>query len=216
VADGVTSTTPLRSDDLASRFFYDAIANRPGVFGFPPIPVVSSTKLWDAYKTNPAEFRSDENTTFRNSIMPNKRAEETISALFFRGDAQFFTRRLRLVGGIRAEQTNIRPGPRPIPRNHQRRPDGRILGANGRPLPIVTNTSCSPIRSSRLPAWRARGEGGLRWFRASTRVSTCAKTSWRALVVYLDRSAEFQPVRRRHHAARSRSRFQHEQPNRRQ
>src|SRR5687768_7688092 len=166
--DGVTSTTPVRSDDVASRFFYDEIANRPGVFGFPSIPVVSSTKLWQHYKTTPAEFRSDENTTFRNSIMPNKRAEETVTSAFLRGDAQFFERRLKLVGGVRAEQTNVKAeGPlTDVSRNHQRRPDGSyILGTNGRPLPIVANTNSLAYSQLTLIPRGARAEKEyLRWF----------------------------------------------------
>jgi iron complex outermembrane receptor protein len=166
--DGVTSSAPVRSDDLASRFFYDAIASRPGVFGFPSIPVVSSTKLWTQYKTTPAEFRSDDNTTFRNSIMPNKRAEETISAMFVRGDVQLFARRLKLVGGLRAEQTNVSAeGPlTDVSRNHQRRPDGSlILGANGRPLPIIANTNSLAYSQLTLIPRGARAEKEyLRWF----------------------------------------------------
>ena len=185
--DGATSTTPLRSDDLASPFFYDAIASRPGVFGFPSIPVVSSTKLWEHYRTNPGEFRSDENTTFRNSIMPNKRAEETISALFFRSDAQFFARRVKLVGGVRAEQTNINAeGPlTDVSRNHQRRPDGTlILGANGRPLPIVANTNSLAYSQLTLIPRGARAEKEyLRWFPSinasfNVRTNLIARASW--------------------------------------
>ena len=166
--DGTTSTSPARGDDQAAPFFYSEIANRPGVFGFPAIPVVSSTRLWQHYKTNPSEFRSDENTTFRNSVMPNKRAEETVSALFLRGDLQFFQRRLKVVTGVRAEQTNIEAeGPlTDISRNHQRRPDGSvILGPNGRPLPIVANTnSLAYSQLTLIPRGAHVRKEYLRWF----------------------------------------------------
>ncbi len=37
----------------------------------------------------------------------SKHAEEVVSSAYVRGDAQFFERRLKLVGGLRAEQTNV-------------------------------------------------------------------------------------------------------------
>ncbi|MSU50752.1 MAG: hypothetical protein EXS37_16980 [Opitutus sp.] len=57
-----------------------------------------------------------------------------------RGDVQFFDRRLKLTGGVRAEQTNITAeGPlTDSTRNFQRDPSGNVrLGANGRPLTIL-------------------------------------------------------------------------------
>ncbi|MBI4625670.1 MAG: carboxypeptidase regulatory-like domain-containing protein [Verrucomicrobia bacterium] len=140
--DGRTSTAPAGSDDLAAPFFYTAIAGRPGKFGFPPIPVVSNARLWDDFKANPAHFRADDNATYRSAVTPSKRAEETVSSVYLRGDVQLFNRRLKLVGGLRTEQTNIdAEGPLSDPtRNYQRDAAGNvILGANRRPLPIATD-----------------------------------------------------------------------------
>ncbi|MEY4816777.1 MAG: hypothetical protein RLZZ162_3850, partial [Verrucomicrobiota bacterium] len=149
--DGRTSTSPTGSDDLAAPFFYSAIATRPTKFGFPAIPIVSNAKVWDAYQANPAYFLADGNATYRAAVTPSKRAEEIISALFLRGDMQLWDRRLKLVGGIRAEQTNITAeGPLTDPTgNFQRRADGSfILGANGRPLLIVPTSD--PLGVSKL------------------------------------------------------------------
>ncbi|MDO8541965.1 MAG: carboxypeptidase regulatory-like domain-containing protein [Opitutaceae bacterium] len=166
--DGRPSTGPAGSDDLVAPFFFEEIATRPGVFGFPAIPVVSSTKLWSHYQTSPAEFRSDDNTTYRNSVAPNKRAEETISALYLRGDTQFFDRRLKLVGGLRAEQTNIdAEGPLTDPTgNFQRRADGSfVLGANGRPLLIhPTSDALAVSRLTYIARDAHVTKEYLRWF----------------------------------------------------
>ena len=166
--DGRTSTAPAGSDDLAAPFFYSAIATRPAKFGFPTIPIVSNAKVWEDYKANPAHFRADDNATYRAAVTPSKRAEEIISAFFLRGDAQFFHHRLKLVGGVRAEQTNIAAeGPLTDPtRNFQRRSDGSvILGPNGRPLPIVPASDALGV--SKL-TYLSRGahvaKEYLRWF----------------------------------------------------
>lgn len=135
--DGRPSSSPAAGDDQASPFFYAAIADRPGEFGFPSIPVLSNALLWQHDKNNPTEFREDPNTTYRNAVTPSKRAEETVTSLYLRGDVQFFAHRLKLVGGLRAEQTNIHAeGPLTDPTgNFRRRADGSfILGDNGRPL----------------------------------------------------------------------------------
>ncbi len=167
-ADGRTSTAPAGSDDLAAPFAYAAIAARPPKFGFPSIPIVSNAKVWAAYQASPAHFRSDDNATYRAAVTPSKRAEEIITSLYCRGDAQFFQRRLKLVGGLRGEQTHVEAeGPLTDPtRNFQRRPDGSfIMGANGRPLPIVPVTDALGV--SRL-TYLSRGahveKEYLRWF----------------------------------------------------
>ncbi len=166
--DGAPSTTPVRSDDRAAPFFYDEIASRKGVFGFPAIPLVSNHNLWAYYQENPFEFRPNDNTTHRNFVAPNKRAEETVSSAYLRGDTQFFHRRLKLVGGLRVEQTNIdAEGPLTDPtRNFQRRPDDSvILDSTGRPL-LIHPTS-DTLAVSQL-TYIARGthveKEYLRWF----------------------------------------------------
>ncbi|MSU23739.1 MAG: hypothetical protein EXS32_07945 [Opitutus sp.] len=166
--DGRTSVAPAGSDDLAAPFAYSAIATRPTKFGFPSIPIVSNAKVWDDYRANPARFRADDNATYRAAVTPSKRAEELVSALYLRGDVQLFQRRLKLVGGVRAEQTNVEAeGPLTDPtRNFQRRPDGSfLLGANGRPLTIVPATDALGV--SKL-TFISRGahvkKEYLRWF----------------------------------------------------
>src|SRR5262249_24344101 len=91
----------------------------------------------------------DENTLYRSQVNNSKFSRETISSAFLRGDAQFFGRRLKLVGGLRAEQTNVEAtGPLNDPtRNFQRTASGAvILGPNGRPLTIASD----PLGIARL------------------------------------------------------------------
>ena len=164
--DGRPSTTTAGSDDQAAPFFYDAIAQRPMILGFPTIPVVSNAKLWEFYKANPTHFRSDETTTYRAAVTPSKRAEETVSSGYIRADAQFFERRLKLVGGFRVEQTNIKAeGPlTDVTRNYQRNASGDvILGPNGRPL-LISNDPLTMARLTFISRGAKVDKEYLRWF----------------------------------------------------
>lgn len=141
--DGRGSTTPAGSDDSAVPFFDESFSQRIPPYGFPPTQWVSPELVFEAYRANPNHFVLNATNEYNTDVNSSKRAEEIVSAAFLRGDAQFFDRRLKLVGGLRAEQTNVEAfGPLTDPtRNFQRDARGvPILGANGRPLPITTNT----------------------------------------------------------------------------
>ena len=58
---------------------------------------------------------------------------------YLRGDLSFFNRRLKFVGGLRGEQTNVKAeGPlTDTTRNYQRDASGRVILANGNPVLIV-------------------------------------------------------------------------------
>jgi iron complex outermembrane receptor protein len=164
--DGRASTTPVGNDDGAGPFLDPLFSRRVGPFGFPQIDAVSNKLLWAHYQANPGQFTTNENTTYRSGITNSKFAEETIYASYLRGDLSLLDRRLKLVGGLRAEQTNIdAQGPLSDPtRNFRRDANGRvILGANGQPLPIATD----PLGMSRL-TFLDRGsiveKEYLRWF----------------------------------------------------
>ncbi len=140
--DGRSSTTPAAGDDGALPFLDEQFSQRVSPYGFPAIQTVSNNKLWRAYRDNPALFLGNANNDYRGQVNNSKRSEEIVSSVYLRGDAAFLDRRLKLIGGVRAEQTNIdAEGPLTDPtRNFQRRPDGTfILGANGRPLPIAAD-----------------------------------------------------------------------------
>lgn len=142
-ADGRASTIPAGSDDSAGVVLDESFSTRVPNFGFPPIQWVDGQKLWELYRTHPSYFTSNPNDYYRNSANASKRAKEIVSAAYLRGDAAFLDRRLKLVGGLRAEQTNIKAeGPLSDPTgNYQRDASGNFIrGANGRPLPIVPTT----------------------------------------------------------------------------
>ncbi|MDO8544235.1 MAG: carboxypeptidase-like regulatory domain-containing protein [Opitutaceae bacterium] len=145
-ADGRATTTPLDplgSDDNAAIVLDEVAAQRTGGFGFPPIQWVSNEEYWGLYQAHPDYFVLNQNNEYRSGVSNSKRAEEIISSAFLRGDVAFFERRLRLVGGLRAEQTNLKAeGPlTDATRNFQRDASGRvILGANGRPLTILPSS----------------------------------------------------------------------------
>lgn len=149
-ADGRATTTPAgNSDDRASLVYDENYFQRAGLFGTPRVQWVSNEEVLDLYRTTPGYFVFDENTLYRSQVNNSKLSKETISSLFLRADAQFLDRRLKLVGGIRAEQTNIKAsGPLNDPTlNFQRNAAGQlVLGANGRPLTIASD----PLGIARL------------------------------------------------------------------
>ena len=140
--DGRASTTPVGSDDSAAPFLDASFSQRIAPFGFPRIQHLSPELVWDAFKSNPNQFTLNEDNLYRTLVSTSKYADEVISSAYLRGDLAFFERRLKLVGGVRAEQTNIRAeGPlTDLSRNIRRDAQGRpILAANGTPQPITTN-----------------------------------------------------------------------------
>ncbi|MSU24994.1 MAG: hypothetical protein EXS32_14395 [Opitutus sp.] len=156
--DGRASTVPAGSDDLAAPF---VTASRIEPYGFPAFDGVGAGKLYQHYLANPAYFTINANTLYRSEISLAKRAEELISSAYARGDLNLFERRLKLVGGVRAEQTNIEAeGPLTDPtRNFQRNAQGAlILGANGRPLAITADALQSSVLTFLARGARAEKE----------------------------------------------------------
>ena len=140
-ADGRASLTPIGNDDSASVVFDEIFSRRTPGFGFPQVQWVNNAALADLYKANPSHITVDQNNAYRNAVNLSKHAEEILSSVYLRADAQFLDRRLKLTGGVRAEQTNVKAeGPlTDASRNYQRDANGRvILGANGQPLQITT------------------------------------------------------------------------------
>ncbi|MEO6244628.1 MAG: TonB-dependent receptor, partial [Opitutaceae bacterium] len=139
-ADGRPSTNPIGSDDSAAPYLDPSFSQRVLPFGFPRAQWNSNEQLWALYQARPNYFTIDPNASYRSAVGLSKLAEEVISSAFLRADAQFFERRLKLIGGVRAEQTNISAeGPlTDATRNFQRDAAGRVLlGANGRPLTLL-------------------------------------------------------------------------------
>ncbi len=133
----------------AAPFLDPTSPQRERAYGFSRIEFPDYKTTLDFFRANPGEFTTDDNTTYRNYVTNSKWAREAISAAYLRGDAAFFNRRLLVVGGVRVEQTNVwAHGPlTDLTRNVQRDSAGRpLLDAQGRPVPITTNT----LETSRL------------------------------------------------------------------
>ncbi len=117
--------------------FLDAVyAQRPGSYGLPAIQGISNALAWQYYRANPSQFSFNANNEYRSVVSSSKNAQELITAAYLRVDAAFIERRLKLVGGLRAEQTNIEAeGPLTDPTRNFR------LNAQGVRVPIVGNTN---------------------------------------------------------------------------
>jgi iron complex outermembrane recepter protein len=157
---------PNTADDNASQVFDEQFSQRIAPYGFPRIDWTSNAALWDIYEINPEYFTENSATSYTQQVSTSRHAEELISAAFLRGDTQFLQGRLRFVGGVRAEQTNVEVEGRLIDPtlNFQRNASGQVIrGANGQPLPIATN----PLEVAQLTnidrGLRAKKEY-LRWF----------------------------------------------------
>jgi iron complex outermembrane recepter protein len=146
--DGRTSTTPLNSDDSAAPFLDASFSQRTSPYGFPKIQWVSPEVSYDIYQAHPNWFVPDYAAAYTTLTNSSKRAEELISAAYVRGDLQFFQRRLKLIGGLRAEQTNIEAHAllNDPTRNVQRDAAGRPILVNGRTVAITTD----PLQSLQL------------------------------------------------------------------
>ncbi|WP_414661729.1 TonB-dependent receptor [Horticoccus sp. 23ND18S-11] len=138
--DGRASTTSLGSDDQAAAFWSPELSERPHGYGFPRIQWVGTSRLLDYYRANPTHLTYDENARYRAAVTNSKHTEETVSSAFVRGDLALFERRLKLVGGVRAEQTNIAAeGPlTDVTRNYQRDASGRVITVAS-PIPADPN-----------------------------------------------------------------------------
>ncbi|MEY2881096.1 MAG: hypothetical protein RLZZ15_3476 [Verrucomicrobiota bacterium] len=133
-ADGAPSTTPFRqtgigNDDSPLPFLDLQYSERIPDFGLPKQQQVDNNKVWAGYLANPSHWTRVANTEYTSVTNASKRMQEIVSALFFRNDLAFFSNRLKIVAGVRAEQTNIvGEGPLTDPtRDFQRDAAGNVL-----------------------------------------------------------------------------------------
>jgi TonB-dependent receptor len=186
--DRVASTTLTpTSDDLAAPFIDPSFSSRYAPYGFPKLEGVSSEKLYEQFVANPSYFTLNANTLYRNQVTNSKFARELVSAAYLRFDASFFRNRLKIVTGLRAEQTNIEgEGPLTDPtRNLLRDAQGRpVLGANGRPQLIVPTSNALGVSQLTFLDRGAHAEKEyLRWFPSinatfNIRENLIARAAW--------------------------------------
>ncbi|MEY2882073.1 MAG: hypothetical protein RLZZ15_4453, partial [Verrucomicrobiota bacterium] len=141
----------------ATPFLDPIYSQRVLPYGFPALQTISNRKFYEHYVANPAQFTTNDNTNYRNQVAGSRLSEEIVSSLYLRGDVAFFERRLKLVGGVRAEQTNVHAqGPRNDPTlNFQRDAQGRILDGNPalagvQPVLVLPATAANTLAISQL------------------------------------------------------------------
>ena len=137
--------TANNADDAAAPYRDDSFSQRTAPFGFPKIDWVSNWRLWDQWKDRPQYFALNEVSRYTSNVAASKHAEEIISSAYLRGDLALFSGRLKFVGGLRAEQTNVKGEGQlvDLTRNYQR-------DASGRVVTVASPTPADPNR--RVPA----------------------------------------------------------------
>ena len=144
-ADGRSSGNPAAGgDDNATLLLDEVFSQRTAPYGFPQIQYTSTQQAYNYYRDHPTYTTTNLNSLYTSEVNGSKLAQEVVSSAYLRGDLALFSRRLKLVGGLRAEQTNIdAEGPLNDPtRNYQRDAAGRVVrGANGSPLLIVPTSN---------------------------------------------------------------------------
>ena len=146
-ADGRATTTPTAtagSDDLAGGYADRSFMVHGSPYGLPPIEWPNITAIYELSGRQPGYFVFDQNAAYRNAVSISKWAQETISAGFVRADVSFLNNRLKLIGGVRAEQTNVKAqGALTDPTgNFQKGANGKVLlGANGSPILVVPTSN---------------------------------------------------------------------------
>ena len=162
-----TPTFTFTGANASAAQAFDAVrSERAMPFGFPKLERVSNDALYEMYQANPANFAPNEAGRHTANVQASKYSEEIVTSTYLRGDAQLLEGRLKLVAGVRAEQTNAKGEGQLIDltRNFRRDASGRfVLGANGRPQTIAT----APLEVAQLTnvdrGLRAEKEY-LRWF----------------------------------------------------
>jgi TonB-dependent receptor len=150
--DGRASTTPftqagLRNDDSPLAFLDVPYSERIPDFGLPKQQQVDNGRLWQDANANPTHWTRNANNDYIALTNFSRRAQERISSAFIRGDVALFNRRLKIVTGVRAEQTNVKAeGPLNDPTlAYQRDGSGNVVrDAAGRPVLLVPTNAGLP------------------------------------------------------------------------
>lgn len=161
--DGIANT----ADDRALAILDRSYTARTAPYGFPSIEWTSNQALWDLYISNPGYFTENRATSYTQEVALSRHAEETVSAAFIRVDLKLLNGRMKLVGGLRAEQTNVNTEGRLVDptRNFQRDAAGRVIvtGANRVPVPITTD-ALEAARLTNIERGLHTEKEYLRWF----------------------------------------------------
>lgn len=107
-----------------------------------PLTFVNAASLFQIYKEHPEYFTLNQAAAYTGRVNASKEMAETISAAYVMGDTRFVDNRLRVVGGVRFEETSDDGrGPKSdIGATFARDANGNILrNAAGAPIRITTD-----------------------------------------------------------------------------
>ncbi|MES2697322.1 MAG: carboxypeptidase regulatory-like domain-containing protein, partial [Verrucomicrobiota bacterium] len=149
------------------QFFDPIYSERVLPYGFPKLEAPSNRKVYEHFVANPTLWTENLNTSHRNQVAASKVSKEIVSALYLRGDVALLERRLKLVGGLRAEQTNVTAeGPLVDPSlNYQRNANGEVVrNPNGTPVLMNPTTSLAYSQLTFVDRGLKRDKEYLRFF----------------------------------------------------
>jgi TonB-dependent receptor len=155
------------ADNSAAGFSKPLIGLRSRPWGFSPIDWVDAVKMTETFRSNPDQFSMNPVAVYNLNTNNSKYAQETVASAYVRGDASFMNGRLKVVGGLRAEQTNIEGEGNRVDAtaNFQREANGNvILGSNSQPLLIHAANTLEAVQLTNVARGFAAEKEYLRWF----------------------------------------------------
>jgi len=133
----VAGNYDLISEGESTHTMYEDVTGQPVFVRF-----LSTAKIKRLYDRRPELFTKNEATGWSNNANAAKRLDETIGAAYVRADVKFFNNRMRLVGGVRMEETQDdgRGVRNDLRATYQQDANGNlILNSAGQPVRVTTN-----------------------------------------------------------------------------
>ena len=132
--DGVAAT----ADDKASNYnlLYNTYQGVPLPFGFGYQQWPSPYKAFALYQANPSYFVLNQATAYSGAVTQSRKMTEDVAAGYVRADVDLFNNRLKLVGGVRFEETsdNGYGSLTSIANTYEKDANGNILLVSGKPV----------------------------------------------------------------------------------
>ncbi len=138
-------------DEPAAAFLNSTFSATTPPYGFANIQWLDARKLWQLFQQHPEQFTEYTTGAYgapQRAVNGSQFIDESVGAGYLRADLRLFKDRLLLVGGVRYEHTqDDGQGPLRDPNAiYQRDPGGKlILGTNGRPILLTTDTTQQTI-----------------------------------------------------------------------
>lgn len=149
------------------QFFDPIYSERVLPYGFPKLETISNRKAYEHFVANPAQWTENLNTSHRNRVANSRISTELVTAAYLRGDLALMDRRLKLVGGLRAEQTNIKAEGQLVDPslNYRRDANGDVVrNPNGTPVLLNPTNSLAYSQLTFVDRGLRREKEYLRFF----------------------------------------------------